>query len=105
MIFKKILSVYFFKLRSFSSKIHELSCLSLYLSMIHFQRRFQDKIIQRYLIHWIYYVLKNSPIMKSFLYFYGSPTWNRTKINGFGDRYTNRCAMELDSVDTDIYRN
>ena len=33
--------------------------------------------------------------MKSFLYFYGSPTWNRTKINGFGDRYTNRCAMEL----------
>lgn len=25
----------------------------------------------------------------------GSPTWNRTKVLGFGDRYTNHCAMRL----------
>ncbi len=29
---------------------------------------------------------------------FGSSAQNRTEVNGFGDRYTNRCATELNQV-------
>lgn len=42
-------------------------------------------------------IQKNEPVMIRFFHFYdGSPTWIRTKVKGFGDLYTDHCAMGLE---------